>query len=198
MEIKQIAVITTMPWDSYLIRAAIWTYPPNAVIGPTQFRIPIEEVFFFVIQTYTTGLVYCIFTKPLVRRMYLQSCQKKQLRDVIAMAMLGCIGIGIACLFFGGRAIYLGLILVWGCPILLFQWYVCSLSGGRCLPFRMLSYPFITARPLKLCLPTMHLWVADTRVMRAGTWMIESGTKMNYQCYGLEVEYDIHVNSRPV
>ncbi|PYI09764.1 terpenoid synthase [Aspergillus sclerotiicarbonarius CBS 121057] len=174
-----IAVIATIPWDSYLIRTTIWTYPPDAVLGPTLFKIPIEEVFFFVIQTYTTSLVYCIFTKPLVRPMYLRSYPGKRMRNVIAVAIVGLMGVGAACLLSGGRTTYLGLILVWVCPVLLFQW--------------MLSYPFLTALPWKptmasVCLPTMYLWIADARAMGAGTWRIEPGTKVDYQCYGLDVE----------
>ncbi|PWY96158.1 terpenoid synthase [Aspergillus sclerotioniger CBS 115572] len=188
-----IAVIATIPWDSYLIRTAIWTYPPDAVIGPTLFRIPIEEVFFFVIQTYTTSLVYCIFTKPLVRPIYLRSDGNKRLRNGVAVGILGLMSIGIACLLSGEWTTYLGLILVWVCPVLLFQWYVGSLSEGGCLLFRILSYPFLTALPWKqivvsVCLPTMYLWIADARAMGTGTWRIESGTKISYQCYGLEVE----------
>lgn len=53
--------------DSHLIRTGIWctsptfgsfiglpstAYPPDAIIGPTLFSIPAEELFFFVIQTY--------------------------------------------------------------------------------------------------------------------------------------------------
>ncbi|KAI7170290.1 hypothetical protein KC352_g25083, partial [Hortaea werneckii] len=26
-----VAVLSTIPWDSYLIRTNIWSYPPNAV-----------------------------------------------------------------------------------------------------------------------------------------------------------------------
>ncbi|KAL8694254.1 MAG: hypothetical protein Q9218_001080 [Villophora microphyllina] len=47
----QIAVVSTTPWDSYLIRRRIWTYPAHVIVGPTLFQIPAEEVFFFVIQT---------------------------------------------------------------------------------------------------------------------------------------------------
>lgn len=34
-------------------------YPPEAIIGPTLFSIPAEELFFFVIQTYiVSGAVH--------------------------------------------------------------------------------------------------------------------------------------------
>lgn len=55
--------------DSYLVRNRIWSksrtssspiflakqiiaYPPEAVLGPTLFSVPVEELFFFIVQTY--------------------------------------------------------------------------------------------------------------------------------------------------
>jgi 15-cis-phytoene synthase/lycopene beta-cyclase len=71
--VNQVAVIYTIPWDAYLIYARVWTYPPNATLGPTLFRIPIEELFFFVIQTYTTSLLYILVNKPTLFVVYLQN-----------------------------------------------------------------------------------------------------------------------------
>lgn len=55
-----------------MIYARVWTYPPNAILGPTLFRIPIEELFFFVIQTYITSLLYILVNKPTMFAVYLQ------------------------------------------------------------------------------------------------------------------------------
>lgn len=59
---------STFPRDSYLITTGVWSkqrsghdkftanhlqaYPENVILGPTLFDIPIEELFFFIIQTY--------------------------------------------------------------------------------------------------------------------------------------------------
>ncbi|PWY61927.1 terpenoid synthase [Aspergillus eucalypticola CBS 122712] len=175
-----IAILATILWDSYLIRSAIWTYPPDAVIGPKILDIPIEEVFFFAIQTYITSVAYCIFTKPLVRPMYLRPHpERRRTRNVVAFVILTLMGGGTTCLLLGRHMTYLGLILVWVSPILLFQW--------------MLSHPFLIGLPAKptiaaICLPTLYLWVADSRAMESGTWRIESGTKLGYRIGGLEVE----------
>jgi 15-cis-phytoene synthase/lycopene beta-cyclase len=50
----------------------VWTYPPNATLGLTLFGIPIEEMFFFVIQTYTTSLLYILVNKSTLFVVYLQ------------------------------------------------------------------------------------------------------------------------------
>ncbi|OJJ65921.1 hypothetical protein ASPBRDRAFT_667091 [Aspergillus brasiliensis CBS 101740] len=175
-----IAILATIPWDSCLIRTTIWTYPPDAVVGPKIFDIPIEEVFFFAIQTYTTSVVYCIFTKPLVRPMYLRShWEKYGTRNGVAIVIMAFMGGGIACLPLGRRTTYLGLILVWVCPVLLFQW--------------ILSYPFLVTIPWRptiasICLPTIYFWIADSRALGAGIWRIENGTKLDYQIGGLDLE----------
>lgn len=39
-------------------------------------------------------------------------------------------------------------------------------------------------------LPTLYLWIADANAVRVGTWVIEDGTKLDYQVWnGLEFEY---------
>ncbi|PWY65989.1 terpenoid synthase, partial [Aspergillus heteromorphus CBS 117.55] len=193
--VKKIAVLATAPWDSHLIDANIWTYPPTAVLGPTLLGIPVEEVFFFVVHSYTTSVGYCILTKALVRPIYLRPCaETKRVRDLGALVLLGVLGAGTACLLAGGRGTYLGLILTWVSPMLLFQWYCrlvlgLSVADGR----RILSYAFLVALPwrpiaVSVCLPTALLWIADARALAAGTWKIESGTKLGYQAYGLDVE----------
>lgn len=41
----------------YLANEAV-AYPPEAVLGPTLFSVPVEELFFFVVQTYIVSIVY--------------------------------------------------------------------------------------------------------------------------------------------
>ena len=75
---NQVAVVYTIPWDSYLIYAKVWTYPPHAILGPTLLRIPIEEFFFFVIQTYIASLLYILVNKPTLFAIYLQDASSFQ------------------------------------------------------------------------------------------------------------------------
>ncbi|KAK1021913.1 hypothetical protein LTR33_018344, partial [Friedmanniomyces endolithicus] len=75
-----IAVVSTIPWDSYLIRTNIWSYPPHGVIGLKIVDIPVEEVFFFVIQTYNTSLLYLLLSKPVLHSVYLVKEEKGRRR----------------------------------------------------------------------------------------------------------------------
>ena len=125
-----IAVVSTTPWDSYLIRSRIWTYPPNAILGPTLCSIPAEEVFFFIIQTYLTSVLYLIFSKPTFHPAYLRghkllhdSKRIRQWRYAGASVILSSILAGATMIARGGKGLYLGLILAWAGPFILFLWY---------------------------------------------------------------------------
>ena len=126
----QIAVVSTTPWDSYLIHTGIWTYPPNAIVGPTLFKIPAEEVFFFVIQTYNTSLLYLLLSKPTFHPIYLRG-QKllndgrrlRQWRWLGIITILAGICQGVRLVLKDGEGLYMGLILVWASPFILMLWY---------------------------------------------------------------------------
>lgn len=62
------------------------------------------------------------------------------------------------------------------------------------MEIRNLAYQLILALPLintvaPIVLPTCYLWLVDTLALRRGTWVIESGTKLELVLWkGLEVE----------
>ena len=122
----QIAVCSTTPWDSYLIRNRVWTYPSNAIIGPTLFQIPVEEVFFFVIQTYNTSLVYLILNKPTLHSVYLSGAEEdsrlRWWRWLGQVILLGAVCMGAVMVLSRARGFYMGLILVWAVPFILMLW----------------------------------------------------------------------------
>lgn len=91
--------------------------------GATLFSIPLEEVFFFVIQTYNTGLLYVILTKRLVLPAYLEpSTKRRVLPSLVTLVICGALLSGVACFWYGGKYTYLGLILLWVSPVVLLQW----------------------------------------------------------------------------
>ncbi|KAJ5113870.1 Bifunctional lycopene cyclase/phytoene synthase [Penicillium angulare] len=170
-----IAVCATIPWDSYLIRNRIWTYPDNAVIGITIFEIPIEEVFFFIIQTYCTSLLYVIQRKRLVLPVYLLPRSGALARRVGSAAITGGIAVNAACLIFQGQFTYLGLILIWALPVITLQWSFC-----RAFLCELPRKPILAS----ILLPTFYLWIVDFVSLRRGTWVIEQGTKLDIRLGG--------------
>ena len=180
-------MLATTPWDSYLIHNRIWTYPENVIIGPTLFKIPAEEIFFFVIQTYNTSILYLILSKPTFHSVYLRG--ERLLHDGRRLRLWRWLGaliimlvIGFGCMLVNSRAegLYLGLIIVWAGPFVLLLW--------------SLAHQLILELPLSntlvpIVLPTLYLWIIDTLALRRGTWVIEAGTKVGIHLWkGLELE----------
>lgn len=182
-----IALVYTTPWDAYLIAQRIWTYPEEAVCGLKLFGIPYEEVFFFVIQTYTTSLLYLFFSKLSFKPVYLRGETKDaktstlRIQKIIDQLLLAAsIVYGAFQIKTGSEGTYLGLILAWAMPVCLFLWTMSSEM--------ILQLPKIcTVGPIVL--PTFYLWIVDTIALRRGTWAIESGTKLGVCIWeGLEIE----------
>ncbi|KAJ8132791.1 hypothetical protein O1611_g833 [Lasiodiplodia mahajangana] len=180
-----IAFFATLPWDSYLIRHGVWTYPPSVILGPRLFGIPIEELFFFIIQTYITTLLYILLNKPILHAQFLtnrreSSLQVRRLKGLGQILLSVAIIIGASLVRDGAEGTYLGLILIWAGPITLLTW---TFSG-----YFLLQLPFVCIA-LPICLPTIYLWFVDERALGRGTWAIESGTKLGWRLWGsLELE----------
>ncbi|KAJ2981957.1 hypothetical protein NUW58_g6555 [Xylaria curta] len=180
-----IAFFATLPWDSYLIRHGVWTYPPDAILGPRLFGIPAEELFFFIIQTYITTLLYILLNKPILHAQFLTnhdeiSSQVRRIRSLGQLLLSLAILAGAILVAQGGKGTYLGLILIWAGPFTLLTW---TLSG-----YFLLRLPF-TCIAMPIFLPTIYLWVVDELSLGRGTWAIESGTKLGWCLWGdLELE----------
>ncbi|KAK3372387.1 Phytoene synthase [Podospora didyma] len=180
-----VAFLATLPWDAYLIRHGVWTYPKEAIFGPRVWGIPVEELFFFVIQTYITSCIYLLLNKPLLHPLYLNSQRNpsswvRKMKLAGQVVLIGLTLFGASLIYAGGRGTYLGLILAWASPFALITWTV----GGRFI----LSLPW-TATTLPILLPTAYLWLVDELALGRGTWAIQSGTKLELCLFGvLEIE----------
>ncbi|WPH00962.1 Hypothetical protein R9X50_00379600 [Acrodontium crateriforme] len=179
-----IAVTSTIPWDRYLIRTNIWSYPPDAILGPKLFDIPVEEVFFFVIQTFNTSVLYLLLNKPILPSIYLvkeKSAGKwKWIKIAGQLATALAIRKGVQWIRDEGEFTYLGLILVWAMAFLSVLWSV---------SYQLLMRLPLTSTVLPIAIPTLYLWLVDTIALKRGTWVIEAGTKSGkYLWPGLEIE----------
>jgi 15-cis-phytoene synthase/lycopene beta-cyclase len=180
-----IAVTSTIPWDSYLIRNDIWSYPENVVMGPKILDIPIEEVFFFVVQTFNTTLLYLLLNKPTLHSIYLVREKKGDQWKVLKAGGQLVLGLVIKKSYdwikTPGQYTYMGLILVWACPFLLLLWSLAYQLLVK-LPFTNTIYPIV--------IPTLYLWAVDSLALQRGTWVISSATKTGkyLPVFGLEAE----------
>jgi 15-cis-phytoene synthase / lycopene beta-cyclase len=171
-----VAFFATVPWDSYLIKIGVWTYPPEAVIGPTWQLIPIEELFFFIIQTYITSVFAVLMNKPLLHAQYLiQTKLTKTVSHAILALFAGAWLLGCAMFVRGGNSTYMGILLAWALPFATIAWYF---SGAF-----FLSLPTISVLG-PILIPTFYLWIVDALALGRGTWSIESGTKLEVYLFG--------------
>ncbi|GAA5991174.1 hypothetical protein JCM10908_006571 [Rhodotorula pacifica] len=176
-----IAVTATIPWDSYLIRNRIWSYPASSVVGPTLFAIPYEEVFFFFVQTYITATLYAVLSRPVVHAVLLptRKSQGRFARLAGTGLFLGIFAISWAKLEEGGEGTYLALIVGWVAPFLALLWFIASTH--------IMAMPWSTILPA-IWAPTLYLWECDARALQRGTWVIEKGTKLGWSFRDLEIE----------
>ncbi|GAA5993431.1 hypothetical protein JCM11641_007156 [Rhodosporidiobolus odoratus] len=174
-------ITATIPWDSYLIRHRIWSYPESSVVGPTLFSIPYEELFFFVVQTYITATVYAVFSRPVVHPVLLPRTadEGRATRWTGTAFFLAILALSVAKLKEGGEGTYLALIVGWVAPFLALLWFISSTH----ITF-MPRYAVL----LPILLPTFYLWECDARALQRGTWVIEQGTKLGLSYRGLELE----------
>nr|UYR58270.1 15-cis-phytoene synthase/lycopene beta-cyclase [Rhodotorula sp.] len=179
--ITQIAVTATIPWDSYLIRNRIWSYPDSSVVGPTLFAIPYEEVFFFFVQTYLTSTLYAVLTRPIVHATLLPRTpsEGRTVKWTGTALLCGVFALSWAKLEEGGEGTYLALIVGWVAPFLTLLWWVAS--------EHICAMPRATLL-LAIFAPTVFLWELDARALQRGTWVIEQGTKLGWDFRGLEIE----------
>lgn len=103
-------------------------------MGPTLFAIPAEEIFFFVVQTYNTSLLYLLLSKPTLHPIYLRGgapqrdrSQLRLWRTIGQIGLLGAIVMGALMVGTNGEGMYMGLIVVWAGPFLLLLWYETSM-----------------------------------------------------------------------
>ncbi|KAF8246616.1 Lycopene beta-cyclase [Wilcoxina mikolae CBS 423.85] len=177
-----ISVLSTIPWDSNLIANNVWGYPTRAVLGPTLFGIPIEEVFFFFIQTYTTTVFYLLCNKTSVHVAYLNEIhesasgarvKRQRIIGATVVGVLVCIiAKAVEMVKSGGKGMYMGLLGIWAGPFTLGLWCI--------------AYQHIISLPLKntlvpIAVPSVYLCAVDTLAMKRGTWVILPGTKLGIQ-----------------
>lgn len=154
-----IAFVYTTPWDNYLVFRAVWSYPPERVLGRVGY-VPYEEYAFFVLQTLISGL----FLLLLLRRSGLPatvSASPGLVRWGGAAFLMGLAFLGAWCLR-QEQTLYLGLILAWAMPVLAGQWaFGGDLILGRARVFW-----------LAVLVPTVYLWLTDAFAIHQGIWHI--------------------------
>jgi lycopene cyclase domain-containing protein len=180
-----VAVAWTTLWDAYLIHRGIWRYPGGGgSVAATLLGVPLEEYFFFIIQSIIVSLVTFRARDAFTRRAGPRDCKKaprssnKQggspgssesswcsvlfLNAVPSICLLFLTAISTCAYLVGGRWTYCGLILLWACPVLALQ----IGYGGSLLYRERCILPML----LSISVSTVSLWALDQVALEAKTW----------------------------
>ena len=174
-----IALVYTTPWDNYLVYREVWGYPPGRVLFTVGW-VPIEEYFFFVVQTLIAGLF--LFTLARWRPRWalsegLEPSFSRSLRIGGVVLSLAVAAAGLL-LLRTERGTYLGLILVWAGPVLALLWgYAGDWLAGK---WRLTLAAIL--------LPTFYLWIADRIAIALDIWWISPELTTGFKPLGLPVE----------
>jgi 15-cis-phytoene synthase/lycopene beta-cyclase len=89
----------------------------------------LEEVFFFVVQTYNTSVLYLLLSRPTFQPVYLspeRGASRRRWRFTKFAGQIFFSGVilwGWRCIQDDSKGTYTGLILIWAGPFLLMLWY---------------------------------------------------------------------------
>ncbi len=169
-----IALLYTTLWDNYLVYKGIWYYGEDRVLGTIGY-VPVEEYLFFLLQPIFSGLLFYLL---LARQGEAPpGRQSGHARWIGAAVYLGLAALGVWHLQYEA-GLYMGLILVWACPVLAGQW---AYAGAWIWSERRL---WLTAT----LLPTFYLWIADRIALAQGIWFIAEKTTTGWHLFGLPIE----------
>lgn len=156
------ALTYTTIWDNYLVYSGIWSYDSDLVTGHTIGYVPIEEYSFFVLQPLLTGS-WAQFLSGHIKPDD-APYNRNPLNRLIFTAGLGAVWTGaiISLLKANPQNKYLGLILGWALPPIMFQ----TAFGGDILwrHRKLLAASILPA--------TLYLGYADSVAIGEGTWRI--------------------------
>lgn len=164
------AFVYTTPWDNYIIFHNAWMYTPENILAVVGY-VPVEEYLFFVIQTVMTSLWALVWTR------WSPACfsfnyNKKSYRLIrwVPITLLALATIkGYKMAVPGTDTFYLGCILWWSCPVIVFLWY----GVGNYFVKKS------TTTAVAVIVPTMYLCWIDRIALKDHVWHISEKTSLN-------------------
>lgn len=169
-----IALVYTTLWDNYLVYRGVWYYGEDRVLGTIGY-VPIEEYLFFLLQPVFSGLFFYLLLAK--KRVHPAGGSDRAARAAGAIVYLALAGLGVLCLQYEA-GLYMGLILVWACPVLAGQW---AYAGAWIWANRRLWF-------WSTVLTTLYLWVADRVALALGIWFIAEEYTTGWHLFGLPIE----------
>ncbi|PWY99893.1 Phytoene synthase [Testicularia cyperi] len=181
-----IAFVWTTPWDNLIVKNHAWFYWRHCIWFSIGY-VPIEEYFFFIIQSVMTTLWCSFVTRWSLPNLYLGLSAREQAGKNVPSdrprRSLSRVSVAVALVCFAGGLYaaqpatppyYFGMI-TWWCaiPLGLLFW------GSADFVARMGLWAGWLPFAISILPPTVYLWCSDIYALRRGTWHINEATSLN-------------------
>ena len=170
-----IAFVWTTPWDNLIVKNRAWFYHRHCIWFTIGY-VPIEEYFFFIIQSLISTLWCTLLTRWHLPNLYLvpSSSSRQKLAIPALVTCMLCFVLGLRVAVPETHSYYFGMISWWASlPLALLLWG--SVDFIRNMGVRAGLVPFA----LSVLGPTIYLWCSDVYALRRGTWHINEATSLN-------------------
>ncbi|XP_050422717.1 uncharacterized protein LOC126834665 [Adelges cooleyi] len=163
------AFVYTTPWDNYIIFNDAWMYSADKIIAVIGY-VPVEEYMFFVIQTVMTSLwaLVCTRWSPACFNFNYNQTSHRLIRwiPILLMSLVTVKGFRMA--IPGQETFYLGCILWWSSPVIIFLWY-----GAGNYFVKKLATSLVA-----VVVPTLYLCWVDQIALKDNVWHINEKTSL--------------------
>ncbi|TKY86515.1 hypothetical protein EX895_004664 [Sporisorium graminicola] len=170
-----IAFVWTTPWDNLIVKNRAWFYHRHCIWFTIGY-VPVEEYFFFIIQSLLSTLWCTLLTRWALPNLYVvpSSSNRTRLATPAVVVCLLCFVGGLKVAVPETHSYYFGMITWWASlPLALLLWG--SIDFVRNMGVRAGLVPFA----LSVLAPTVYLWCSDIYALRRGTWHINEATSLN-------------------
>lgn len=170
-----IAFVWTTPWDNLIVRNRAWSYHRHCIWFTIGY-VPIEEYFYFIIQSLISTLWCTLITRWTLPNLYLtpSTPARRPLAPFAVATCVVCFVLGLQASVPATHTYYFGMISWWSSmPLALLLWgsidFVRNMGvGAGFIPFA-----------ISVLGPTLYLWSSDIYALRRGTWHINQATSLN-------------------
>lgn len=162
-----IVLTFTFPWDNWAVARGVWDFPDDRLLFRIR-KLPIEEVFFFVIQTLQVGLLVSALASWFPMAVDSQVVFHQQTTLGIGVFLGVWVLAGVATRHYRRsrlRITYAWHLLYWFLPIIVVQWMFGWMVMG----------PHIGAIAVSACVIGTILTLSDVWAVRKGIWFFDEG-----------------------
>ncbi|MBK9183389.1 MAG: lycopene cyclase domain-containing protein [Ignavibacteria bacterium] len=172
-----VVVAFTFPWDDWAVAQGVWDFPSDRVLYRVR-HLPIEEVFFFVIQTIQVGALTAALAA------YMPSTSHEDVRfdtqTLVSLSIVSCAWVGAWFVARRWRRVtvsvtYAWHLLFWFAPVIIMQW--------------VFGWPILGPRTSIIVLASVSigtiLVLSDIWAVKRGIWFFDEKQITGLKAFGV-------------